>query len=53
MESFQALKVMIEFKFIHVQEAHGVSSFNWNQFENKGDLCFRRKMDAVFEMLET
>lgn len=28
MESFQAQKVMIEFKFIHGQEAHGISSFN-------------------------
>lgn len=52
MERFQVLKVKVKFKFVHVQEEHGIGSYSWNQFENKDDLGFKRKLDAILGMLE-
>lgn len=52
MERFQALKVKVKFKFVHVQEELGIGSYNWNQFENKDDLRFKRKLDGILGVLE-
>lgn len=52
MERFQAPKVKVKCKFVHVQEEHGIGSCNWNKFENKDGLFFKRKLDAILGVLE-